>query len=278
MKLHKKLSITLIAGIAFILPMSVFAEDQNKDQKKQGKKEGGNQRGGKSSQQGTAGVATQSRGGEVRNPASGNNSAVGQNHGNRVSGGNATIQQTKAPAAITQRTTANDSQQTQVYSKKQRNQSVVNATEKTNQTRVNSVQQRSVQRRTQVQVNSNKQYNRNNNYGGLWYPANTHRNWNQNQHYYWNNHNYQWYNGGWLIIDAGYNPYYSNSVYGSSYGYQGSVASNVQSRLADQGYYQGPIDGDVGPGTRNAIANYQGDHGLRVTGRINDSLLQSLQL
>ena len=53
---------------------------------------------------------------------------------------------------------------------------------------------------------------------------------------------------------------------------------SVQYVLSNQGYYRGPIDGDIGPGTRNAIASYQGDHGLQVTGRINDPLLQSLGL
>ncbi len=31
--------------------------------------------------------------------------------------------------------------------------------------------------------------------------------WNQNQQYYWNNHHYGWFNGGWLIIDNGFWPY-----------------------------------------------------------------------
>jgi peptidoglycan hydrolase-like protein with peptidoglycan-binding domain len=33
-----------------------------------------------------------------------------------------------------------------------------------------------------------------------------------------------------------------------------------------QGYYHGRIDGILGPQTRRAIARYQSDQGLRVTG------------
>ncbi|MGB8167895.1 MAG: peptidoglycan-binding domain-containing protein [Chthoniobacteraceae bacterium] len=54
------------------------------------------------------------------------------------------------------------------------------------------------------------------------------------------------------------------------------LAVDVQRELRRRGYYRGSIDGDVGPGTRNAIANYQGDRGLPVTGRIDRNLLRSL--
>lgn len=127
------------------------------------------------------------------------------------------------------------------------------------------------------QVTPNSQYNSGNNYGGNWYPANTHNDWNQNGQYYWNNHNYRWYQGGWLIIDTGFNPYYVTTGY-SGYSNNGSVVSSVQAALANQGYYNGPVDGMMGRGTRRAIANYQGDHNLNVTGRINGDLLQSLQI
>jgi len=124
--------------------------------------------------------------------------------------------------------------------------------------------------RNQSQLYSNrKTYNKSNNYGGLWFAENTHSDWKRDSHYYWNHHNYRWYEGGWLIIDGGYSPYGFNS---------GSTASNVQMSLANQGYYNGAIDGDIGPASRNAIADYQSDHDLRVTGHINNSLLQSLQI
>jgi hypothetical protein len=106
------------------------------------------------------------------------------------------------------------------------------------------------------------------NYGGQWFAGNSHRDWDRNERHRWNNHDYRWYQGGWLIIDSGYTPYQSSGS---------SIAINVQRRLTEQGYYRGPIDGDIGPGTRNAIANYQSDYGLRVTGRINNALLASLR-
>lgn len=55
-----------------------------------------------------------------------------------------------------------------------------------------------------------------------------------------------------------------------------SVDVAVQSALKRRGYYRGPIDGDIGPGSRSAIARYQRDRGLAVTGSINSSLLRSL--
>lgn len=68
--------------------------------------------------------------------------------------------------------------------------------------------------------------------------------------------------------------------YGGGYGNYRSNGTDaaVQQALARRGYYRGPIDGDIGPGSRNAIARYQEDHGLRVTGNINSSLVHSLGL
>jgi hypothetical protein len=68
---------------------------------------------------------------------------------------------------------------------------------------------------------------------------------------------------------------YLGGGYGSSYG--GTDAA-VQSELARRGYYNGPIDGDIGPGSSRAIARYQMDRGLPVTGSITSSLLRSLGL
>jgi hypothetical protein len=57
-----------------------------------------------------------------------------------------------------------------------------------------------------------------------------------------------------------------------------SMESAVQQSLARSGYYTGPIDGCIGPMSRRAIANYQADRGMRVTGYPNESLLASLGL
>jgi hypothetical protein len=59
---------------------------------------------------------------------------------------------------------------------------------------------------------------------------------------------------------------------------RGSLDARVQTELARRGYYRGPIDGDIGPGSRAAIARFQADHGLAVTGSISGSLLSALGL
>jgi len=70
--------------------------------------------------------------------------------------------------------------------------------------------------------------------------------------------------------------YDSTPNYYSGYGYETRVA--VQEELARAGYYDGTLDGVVGPGTRSAIYAYQQDYGLYATGRVDDQLLQSLGL
>lgn len=52
----------------------------------------------------------------------------------------------------------------------------------------------------------------------------------------------------------------------------------VQVQLTKQGYYNGPIDGSVGPQTQAAIAKYQSLNGLPSTGQINQALLKSLNI
>ncbi len=56
------------------------------------------------------------------------------------------------------------------------------------------------------------------------------------------------------------------------------LSVDVQRALARRGYYRGEIDGDIGAGTRAAIRRYQYDRRLEVTGRIDRSLLRSLDL
>lgn len=67
--------------------------------------------------------------------------------------------------------------------------------------------------------------------------------------------------------------YYGQSSYGGN-----SMGASVQSALARRGYYRGYIDGQIGPQSSRAIARYQSEQGLRVTGGINASLLRSLGL
>jgi len=64
-------------------------------------------------------------------------------------------------------------------------------------------------------------------------------------------------------------------------GFSGSVRGSVrevQSKLAQLGYYQGAIDGSMGPLTREAVNGYQHDYNLAVTGTITSGLLARLNL
>ena len=56
------------------------------------------------------------------------------------------------------------------------------------------------------------------------------------------------------------------------------VVSSVQSQLAKRGYYRGEIDGVLGDQTEAAIARYQEDSDLSVTGVVTTATLQSLGL
>jgi hypothetical protein len=50
----------------------------------------------------------------------------------------------------------------------------------------------------------------------------------------------------------------------------------IQERLAQLSYYNGPVDGIFGPTTRDAVAKYQIDNQLDVTGSLSPDTLQSL--
>ena len=87
--------------------------------------------------------------------------------------------------------------------------------------------------------------------------------------------------------DSSANPYdyYNYSPYDndnqSAYGGSGQSAANatvsaVQSELAKLGYYNGAIDGTVGDQTQAALARYQEDNDLSVTGTLDAATLQSL--
>lgn len=91
-----------------------------------------------------------------------------------------------------------------------------------------------------------------------------------------------WYDGWWYPA-WGYDPYYSYYDYnGPIYGYDGlrpdEVIGNVQAALQQLGYYAYAIDGVLGPATETAIANYQRDNGIPVTGAIDPITVRSLGL
>jgi hypothetical protein len=129
------------------------------------------------------------------------------------------------------------------------------------------------------------------------------QNWHGQQYTVFRNYSSQWHNQDWWhnhyhnnIVFVFGAPYYWNAGYwfpawgyypnayyawdGPIYAYNrlppDQVIANVQATLQQQGYYQGAVDGLIGPITRGAIADYQRDHGLYVTSAIDQPTLQSL--
>ena len=54
------------------------------------------------------------------------------------------------------------------------------------------------------------------------------------------------------------------------------VIADVQAVLQDMGYYQGEVDGLLGPLTRQALTAYQAEQGLAPTAAIDEPTLDSL--
>jgi len=128
------------------------------------------------------------------------------------------------------------------------------------------------------------------------------QNWKGNQYAVFRNYNSEWHDRGWwhnhynriVLIDGGWyawnggwwypawgyapNAYYAYD--GPIYAYNNlppdQVIANVQGVLQQQGYYQGEVDGLLGPLTRSAIANYQRANGLAETAAIDQPTLESL--
>ena len=117
------------------------------------------------------------------------------------------------------------------------------------------------------------------------------RNWNRGGYYRY----HRWYPGyaGAGIYGFGY-PFYSGSYYPYDYpfaydgdtpyyGYSyypesaGSSEAAVQAALAQRGYYNGPIDGILGPASYRAIRAFQAAHGLPPTGQVDSKLLRALR-
>jgi hypothetical protein len=116
----------------------------------------------------------------------------------------------------------------------------------------------------------------------------------------------EWHDQGWYrqrygrveLIGGGY--YYFNNGYwypawgydpgAAYYAYDGpiyvghhaeppdKVIADVQAELQEMGYYTGEVDGLLGPLTRQALRDYQADHGLMVTEVIDEPTLDALQL
>ena len=141
-------------------------------------------------------------------------------------------------------------------------------------------------RRGNVAINNNF---RSDAFRGRQYTAfrDYHRQW--HDRYWWRSHydRIVFVNGGWYYWNTGYwfpawgyapSAYYAYD--GPIYGYNGlapdQVTVDVQSQLQRAGYYDGPVDGILGPMTRDAIAAFQADNGLAVTAAIDEPTLATL--
>jgi hypothetical protein len=147
------------------------------------------------------------------------------------------------------------------------------------------------------------------------HEGNWHRDWDRHRAHFHHNRVFVFVGGFWWGLDPGYYPsdyypYYDNGYPNNyDYGYpsdnysgyypydyyQGNnendaayaapdqyannpTVSAVQSALAKLGYYNGEIDGTLGDQTEAALARYQQDRDLSVTGTVNAATLQSLGL
>jgi len=92
---------------------------------------------------------------------------------------------------------------------------------------------------------------------------------------------YFWSSGFWYPA-WGYNPGYVYPYDGPIYGARNltpdQIVGSVQTQLRNDGYYDGPIDGQLGPQTRQALADFQADNGLAVTSAVDEPTLATLGL
>lgn len=111
-------------------------------------------------------------------------------------------------------------------------------------------------------------------------------------HFWWRTHysNIVLVGGGWYYWDAGYwYPAWGYDPGVAFYAYEGPIYTydylppdqvilNMQSELQFQGYYSGLLDGQLGPLTRAAIADYQRDHDLEITSAADEPTVTALGL
>ena len=133
--------------------------------------------------------------------------------------------------------------------------------------------------------------------------ANWHSDWDRHHAHFFHHRFFVFDDGIWFGLDDGfypwdYYPYYAFDYYPYDYypGYYSDVepyynnegvsysnvpspdptVTTVQTRLMQMGYYNGPTDGIYGPLTRDAVARYQTEKNLPVTGNLSGGTLQSL--
>jgi hypothetical protein len=109
---------------------------------------------------------------------------------------------------------------------------------------------------------------------------------------WWHNHcntivfvttGYYFLDGSYWYPAYGYDPLqtyydYDGPIYTYSNLLPDEVIANVQTALQDAGYYYGPITGSLSVDTRAAIANFQRDYGLPITGAIDEATVEALGL
>jgi hypothetical protein len=104
-------------------------------------------------------------------------------------------------------------------------------------------------------------------YGYPWWP------------WWWDYYGY-YYPGAYYGYNGGDGGYYASSDPPSNSGsgsYQFNNTRAVQAALAWRGFYNGRIDGVMGPETRSAIRAFQRQQGLPETGEIDSNLTKALQ-
>src|SRR5882724_112208 len=151
---------------------------------------------------------------------------------------------------------------------------------------VNRTQNAAYYRRGNVRITNNW---RGDAFRGQRYAAFRHYNRQWHDRSWWRSHydriifvNNGWYywNAGYWFPAWGYAPSISYVYDGPIYAYNGwtpdRVTVDVQEQLARAGYYDGPIDGVLGPTTREAIAAFQADNGLAITSAIDEPTLATL--
>jgi len=109
---------------------------------------------------------------------------------------------------------------------------------------------------------------------------------------WWHNHcdtvvfistGYYFLDGSYWYPAWGYDPFnnyydYDGPIYTYSNLLPDEVIANVQVALQDAGYYFGQITGTLSVETRAALANFQRDYGLPITGAIDEPTIESLGL
>jgi Putative peptidoglycan binding domain len=128
------------------------------------------------------------------------------------------------------------------------------------------------------------------------HEGNWHGDWDRRHAHFFHNRFFVFDDGFWFGLDAGffpwdYLPYYADDYYPYDYYTDDRPSDNsgggpvadptvqaTQTQLTQLGYYNGPVDGIFGPATRDALAKYQIDNQLSVTGSLSPDTLQSLGL